>query len=118
MHTVRLIAPLLASLVACAPSAVRLPGTPPSIEGRLTSVNPSGEHRGSIRVEAVPEDSAGSAKAVVRVTESTAIRSGEEAVGFAALRTGHWVRVWFTGPVRESYPLQADAAFIQLDPER
>jgi hypothetical protein len=26
--------------------------------------------------------------------------------------------VWFTGPVRESYPVQADAALVQIDTTR
>jgi hypothetical protein len=111
---------LLASLVvACTPSASRAPAGPPSIEGRVTAVNPAGERIGSIRVEANPSESAGSDKAVVRITQGTEIVRGDSArADFNALSSGQWVRVWFTGPVRESYPVQADAARVQFDPTR
>ncbi|MGH7718117.1 MAG: hypothetical protein ACREON_04645 [Gemmatimonadaceae bacterium] len=41
--------------------------------GRVTAVNRSGERIGTIRVEAEPADSAGSAKAVARVTQGTEV---------------------------------------------
>jgi Protein of unknown function (DUF3221) len=103
-------------ITACAPSAPHAPSGPPSIEGRVTAVNRAGEQNGSIRVEANPSDISGSDKAVVTVTQRTDIlRADSTPAGFSALSTGQWVRVWFTGPVRESYPVQADAARVQID---
>ena len=107
---------LAAVLLACTPSTPRAPLGPPSIEGRVTAVDRAGERIGSIRVEANPSDSAGSDKAVVRITQGTAIvRADSARADFNALFRGQWVRVWFTGPVRESYPVQADAARVQID---
>ena len=89
---------------------------PPSIQGRVTAVNRAGERIGSIRIEANPSESSGSDKAVVRITQDTEIlRDDSTRADFTALSNGQWVRVWFTGPVRESYPVQADAARIQID---
>jgi hypothetical protein len=115
MHNLRLAAVLLLALAACPRSPPPRPSEPPSIQGEITAINRSGERLGTIRVEAVPDDSAGSAKAVTRVTQRTEIRRGETVLEFNALEIGQWVSVWFTGPVRESYPVQADAAFIQID---
>jgi uncharacterized protein DUF3221 len=111
--------PLTAILLACAPSTPRAPAGPPSIEGRVTAVDRAGERIGSIRVEANPSESSGSDKAVVRITQGTAIvRADSAPADFNALSSGQWVRVWFTGPVRESYPVQADAARVQIDSTR
>jgi hypothetical protein len=103
-------------LAACTPSPPRAPAGPPSIEGRLTAVDRAGERIGSIRVEANPSESSGSDKAVVRITQSTEIVRGDSTrADFNALSSGQWVRVWFIGPVRESYPVQADAVRVQID---
>ena len=64
---------LTALVMACTLSAPRAPAGPPSIEGRITAVNRAGERIGSIRVEANPSDSSGSAKAVVTITQNTEI---------------------------------------------
>ncbi len=105
-----------ALVIACASQAPRVPSTAPSIEGRVTAVDRQGEGIGSIRVEANPAEASGSDKAVVYITQATEIVRGDSArADFAALATGQWVRVWFTGPVRESYPVQADAALVQID---
>ena len=115
---------MLASLVAalamsCASQAPRVPSSAPSIEGRVTAVDRRGERIGSIRVEANPSETSGSDKAVVYITQATEIVRGDSVrADFAALATGQWVRVWFTGPVRESYPVQADAALVQIDTAR
>ena len=110
---------LVALATACAPAASRSVSGPPSIEGRITAVERSGERIGTIRVEANPSESSGSDKAVVRITQSTEIRRGDSTrVDFIVLSSGLWVRVWFVGPVRESYPVQADAGRIEIDPTR
>jgi beta-N-acetylhexosaminidase len=108
-----------ALVISCASQAPRVPSSAPSIEGRVTAVDRQGEGIGSIRVEANPAEASGSDKAVVYVTQSTDIVRGDSArVSLAAVARGQWVRVWFTGPVRESYPVQADAALVQIDTAR
>jgi uncharacterized protein DUF3221 len=113
------LALLLVGMVAasCTRPELSLPRTPPSIAGTITAADPGGEHLGSIRVEAVPGEEAGSDKAVVRIGQRTALMddSGQR-IGLNQLKVGRKVRVWFTGPVRESYPVQADAATILLEP--
>jgi beta-N-acetylhexosaminidase len=107
---------LIAIAAACRTSAPKIPDAPASIAGRVTSVQ-LGNGIGTVRIEARPEDTAGSAKAVVRITEATAV-IGAPASGtadFTAIRSGQWVRVWFVGPVRESYPVQANAGTIVID---
>jgi beta-N-acetylhexosaminidase len=106
-------------VIACASQAPRVPSSAPSIEGRVTAVDRQGEGIGSIRVEANPAETSGSDKAVVYVTQTTEIVRGDSTrVDFGSLARGQWVRVWFTGPVRESYPVQADAALVQIDTTR
>ena len=101
---------------ACSPTASpRASDTPPSIAGRITAVTSSGDGAGTIRVEERPEDASGSAKASVRILERTAITRGSERAGFDALRVGQWVRVWFSGPVAESYPVQATGSAVVID---
>jgi beta-N-acetylhexosaminidase len=115
-HVRAALVPLFAIVVACAAPVSRAPAGPPSIQGRVTAVDRAGERIGSIRVEANPSESSGSDKAVVRITQGTEIvRADSARADFNALASGQWVRVWFTGPVRESYPIQADAARVEID---
>ena len=108
---------VLLSAASCTRTPVELPATPPSIAGTITSVDIDGEHLGSLRVEAVPGEEAGSDKAVVRIEQRTALLndSGQK-VGLSQFKVGRKVRAWFTGPVRESYPVQADASTVILEP--
>jgi hypothetical protein len=102
---------------SCSPQAVDLPGTPPSIAGTITHVDPAGERIGSIRVEAVPEDASGSDKAQVRIDQGTQLLdSTGRPIAFNELQVGRKVRAWFTGPVAESYPVQAKASTVILEP--
>jgi exosome complex RNA-binding protein Csl4 len=103
---------------ACRQSAPGIPVEPASIAGRVTAVKRSGERIGSVRVEERPTEAAGSAKAVVRIRQGTSVIGAPpdgRSADFNALRVGQWVRVWFVGPVRESYPVQADAGTIVID---
>ena len=102
---------------ACTRTAVELPDTEPSISGVITSVDQQGEHRGILRIEADPDPAAASDKAVVTVRPQTQlVDDAGQKVGFAQFKVGRKVRAWFTGPVRESYPVQADAATVLLEP--
>lgn len=96
---------------SASPSAAvqqRIPSEAPSITGVITQLD-----RGRrVRVE----DSETNKKAVVRITDATRIldRKGE-ATSEAALALGQTVRVWFVGPVAESFPVQATAGVLVID---
>jgi hypothetical protein len=44
------------------------------------------------------------------------VRQGEGIVGTTDLQVGQQVKVWFAGPAMESYPLQATAGVIVIEP--
>lgn len=119
MRPLRSSLPILAACVlafACAQEPVVPLSAAASIAGRVTDVRRSGERNGSIRVEAQPADSSESPKAVVQVEPQTLILdAGSRRTGFDGLRSGQWVRAWFTGPERRSYPVQATAAIVVID---
>lgn len=107
-----------ARAAARAARLARPPSGPPSIEGTITDVRIAGEQLTVIRVEENPEDSAGSAKASVTVSNTTRVYGARGSGGMERLRDelrrGRRVRVWFLGPVRESYPVQARASALEL----
>ncbi len=101
--------------------ACRVAPTPerePDITGIITSVAPGPAEGplGTISVETVPEDEAGTPKARVTINPETRIRRDRAGVdeSFATLREGMQVYVWFTGPVLESYPVQAAAERVVI----
>jgi heat shock protein HslJ len=88
-----------------------IPRNPPSIIGVITTVALP-----DVLVEENPAESSGSAKASVRVTAETRIlRHDGTVAGVSALHAGQRARVWFTGPVAESYPVQATGGVIVID---
>ena len=56
---------------------------------------------------------------IVTVTDKTILleQAGElvNSIDFEVLQPGQQVRVWFSGPVRESYPAQVDAAQVMME---
>jgi len=93
------------------------------VRGVITSITcVEGEGRGKVLaqalIEGAKEPDTQVNKASVTVTAETEVfikRGGErEPAEFAALKEGHRVEARFTGPVRESYPVQADAAEITI----
>ncbi|MFN2565187.1 MAG: DUF3221 domain-containing protein [Gemmatimonadaceae bacterium] len=107
---------LLATL-ACAPNGGLIPSDPPFVTGTVTSIGrvPEGW---TVRVEERPQDVSGSAKGVFRVGDRTQVRrAAGGTVRADNLREGQRVRVWVTGPVMESYPVQAAARLIVIDGE-
>jgi hypothetical protein len=107
---------LIALALACKP-APKIPAGPASIEGRVTAVQKSGERVGRINVDA-PPGNAGLAKAAIRITEKTTVFGlprVNRVSDFNALQPGLWVRVWFIGPVGQSYPVQAAAGTVVID---
>ena len=103
--------------VACAPNAGPLPNDVPFMSGTVTAIGRVAEGW-SVRVEERPQDVSGSTKGVFRVGERTAVRRASGGAARADdLREGQRVRVWVTGPVMESYPVQAGARLIVIDVE-
>ncbi len=91
---------------------LRPPGGPPYICGVITAVE-----RDRVVIEENPREQSGSNKASLRVTNETVLRfraSGQPA-SFADLRVGRRAQAWTTGPIAESYPVQATAARIEIE---
>ena len=108
----------IALLSACAGDGDAAP-TPddPDIRGAITSISDgSGDVIGSVLIE----EGQGTTydKAAVRVESDTRILRGAgnatAEVTFADLQVGQTVEAWFTGPVAESYPVQAKASQIVI----
>ena len=93
-----------------------VPSRNADITGRVTAVTPSGNFRGTVLVEANPSAPNGDAKALVSVAGNTIVLTVAGTEGdFRSLALGQWVRVWFAGPVLESYPVQGTAATVKID---
>ena len=105
------------------PSQTGVPGPAedrlPDITGWITDVQVStgGDISGQILVE-LDESDGTSDKYWISIKKDVQIndyRKGtHDILAFTDLETGQQVQVWFDGPVRESYPAQADAAQIDL----
>jgi hypothetical protein len=103
--------------IGCAPNGSTLPNEAPYMSGTITSVGRVVEGW-SVRVEERPQDVSGSAKGAFRVGERTDVRRASGGrVRAEDLREGQRVRVWVSGPVAESYPVQAAARAIVIDGE-
>lgn len=96
--------------------------TEPDLTGTIASVQPIGENgvAGTVLVEAIvaTEDGERTDEYVVTVRDDTPVfeQQGDDLdrISFGELAVGQQARVWFDGPVRESYPLQADAEQITV----
>jgi hypothetical protein len=98
--------------------SLSIPSEGPDIIGDVAQVeNPGGAPR--LLVEQIPTRSAGYPIAWVHVGPRTRIlaRSGGQVTRATAadLVDGARVSAWFTGPVRESYPVQADAGTLLVE---
>lgn len=118
----RRVVPILAiaALASCTSSTERpaapgirgVPDSPPSITGIITAIDPGR----AVRIEVNPHETSGSDKALVRLAEGASILDRSGAVRrFEELRPGQTASAWFTGPVAESYPVQATANVIVLE---
>ncbi|MEO5618724.1 MAG: DUF3221 domain-containing protein [Candidatus Eisenbacteria bacterium] len=90
-----------------------MPTEAPSIWGVVTAIGPER----TLVIEENPAVQAGSPKAHVRVPNDVAIwdRGSGARRSFEDLRQGGTVSAWFTGPVAESYPVQATARAIVIE---
>jgi beta-N-acetylhexosaminidase len=87
------------------------------IRGEITkiSTNPSGNIT-NIFVEGKIEQDTGQDKASISITEKTKIyeAEGNKKLDASSLKEGIRVEVIFEGPIRTSYPVQADAKIIRV----
>jgi hypothetical protein len=119
--TVPALALLLAAAASlatgCGPSTTP-PDDPAGIVGAITSITPATatDIWGSILVEGGEQPTgAVSDKASVTISDETTIVRDGVAIGADDLAVGMTVRVWFEGPVAESYPVQGTASFIEVE---
>ena len=116
-----LLIPLLALAVGCAPSGSAVEGDA-DFTGEVTDVQHigRGDVLGTVLVEekVVTQDGEYLDTYVLTVKSDTAIfdeRGGDRrSATFEALAVGQRVQVWFSGPVKESYPMQVDAGQIVI----
>ena len=89
------------------------PDGEPSIRGSVTSITPRSDGLGIILVEEASPQGLDYDKASLAITKDTdllkRVGNGYVEITIEDIRTGMAVEVWITGPVRESYPIQADA---------
>ena len=123
-HITQLLLGLLAVLLValspgCAPAAKPLE-TEADFYGFITEIHSSreGDTLGEISVESHADKIV--SKCIVNITDETLIfqKDGDELrpVDFEALENQQqWVKIWFTGPVLESYPVQATAGQVVIE---
>jgi len=98
----------------------KLPSEPPAIRGEITSVTPAADGSGvTVLIEGAVEADTSYDKASVRVTSEADVwlvgaDGSVEAIAPEDLGVGLRVEAWFTGPVAESYPVQATASAIAI----
>ena len=93
------------------------PSTPADIAGAVSdlTVSTGGDSLPVFLVVADPGSTSSVDRASVRVTKDTVVWTAQGVRGTAAdLTRGERVAVWFTGPVAESYPVQATAGVVQI----
>ena len=93
-----------------------MPRGAPYMAGRVTSILQTSTSSLSVRIEANPLSTTLGLKAVVRVDGITLVLLPDGKAGDRrSLASGQWVRLWFDGPIAESYPVQGTAATIVID---
>ena len=114
--TVLLLTIALPALAGCAPT---LPSDPPGIVGSVTNLVAGDGRPASISVEGTPQPAGAiSDQAAVTIPPSTMFfDAGGRAASLTAISgiaKGTRVRVWFTGAIAESYPVQGSAKAVQI----
>jgi len=114
---------LMVMLAACGPSGAGV-GTQADIRGTITNINRADAQSrekgiiGSVLIEGAIEEDTEFDKASVTITDKTGIfqqeGQGYIRVTFESLEIGQRVQAQFTGPVMESYPVQATASEIVI----
>jgi hypothetical protein len=117
LHSLLIVTGILTALTGCEngsgdPDHGGIPSEAPFIQGAITALE-----AGSVLVEENPSDVSGSPKALLRLTDNTRILHRSGAVARRSdLTVGLVVSAWVTGAVAESYPVQANALVIVLEP--
>ncbi len=96
--------------------------TEPDFIGNITDIQQIGNNEvvGTIQVEAnvVTGDGSYIDKYVITVKDETLILQQEDAIvghiSFDELEIGQKAQVWFSGPVKESFPMQVDAQQVMV----
>ena len=100
-----------------APAGLQVPAATPDIIGTIERADDTGNGR-VVLIEQDSTRSAGYPAATVTVTPRTRVlrqtAGGIVAARPAELTVGTRVRAWFTGPIRESYPVQVDAGTVLI----
>lgn len=114
-----LLVVLIAGSPGCAPAAKPLE-TEADFHGFITEIHLNGERDtlGQISVESHADKIV--SKYIVTITHETLIfqKDGDElrSVDFEELENQkQWISIWFTGPVLESFPVQATAAQVVIE---
>ncbi|MDP2183674.1 MAG: DUF3221 domain-containing protein [Actinomycetota bacterium] len=103
---------LTAAVVGCTAAP---PSEPPSITGTVTQYMADGTGGGSFLIENGTPGSSGYNVASVHVDSKTEIFDAKDnPATFADISQASKLEVWFTGPVAESYPVQATAGSIRI----
>ncbi len=94
------------------------PDEPVSSTDPPSCTDPTPKTLGQVLVEAEPDADWGDYKASVSLPRDTLLLAEPEGsyteINFNSLRVGELARVWFEGPVAESYPAQATAAALVI----
>jgi hypothetical protein len=113
-----LLVVLMAVSPGCASTAEPME-TEADFVGFITEIHPSGEGDilGQISVESHADKIV--SKYIITITDETLIfrQNGNNLrkVGFKALENKQWVKIWFTGPVLESFPVQGTAGQVAIE---
>ncbi len=103
-----------------APVSATADPNPPAAKSNGSGKCASGQKVCVLLVEEKPNEAAGSNKASVRLDLTEGARLLKQQGGkvveadLQSLSAGQRVRVWFTGPVAESYPVQATADVVLI----
>jgi len=108
-----LAAVMAVSVTAC---SLRLPTDVPGITGDITSVVPGDGRPASIFVEGGKQpDGAVAQAAMVTIQPGTQVFGPDgKTADPATIVQGATVKVWFEGPVAESFPVQGSAGAVQV----
>jgi len=92
-----------------------VPDDAPAIRGKIISVSRTGDEVTAILVAGSIADGTTFDRASLSITDATRVLSvTDDEVGAKTLSEGMRVEAWVTGPVRESYPVQADADVVKI----
>ncbi len=92
----------------------KLPTASPDIRGTITTLNVF-EDTTSILIEGIVEEDTGYDKASVSLPADGAVFAEDGSMASARdLAEGQRVEAWFTGPVAESYPVQATGEAVRI----